>query len=333
MCVGYQLSAMANRTVLVDNNTWNNTHIATVGRVFASSEEKAFPILQSLDVDYVLVIFGGKVGQNSDDINKLMWPIRIGKGVFPNDIPEEGAFLDARSGGLNIGPEAPSTLQNCIAYKLCYFRFNEILEYSNGKAGGYDHARRQYIGSKKIELKTMEEAFTSENWIVRIYKVLKQPIFDSISISEHSALFNYKRADNTSTDSLKKPGTQATYIGCYSSEAFFESKIYGGQHIGANMDAGIGHAILNSKPYIAFASNDAGSGHAFAFKLFSQNSNSKKGDRPDAECSVTCDDVSTMSCGCADSACVVDKSKNEKNSRRWSVYQLSAASPIINAGK
>lgn len=28
---GYQMSAMANRTVLVDNNTWNNTHIATVG--------------------------------------------------------------------------------------------------------------------------------------------------------------------------------------------------------------------------------------------------------------------------------------------------------------
>ena len=30
---GYQLTAMANRTVIVDNNTWNNTHIATVGRV------------------------------------------------------------------------------------------------------------------------------------------------------------------------------------------------------------------------------------------------------------------------------------------------------------
>jgi hypothetical protein len=29
---GYQTTAMANRTVIVDNNTWNNTHIATVGR-------------------------------------------------------------------------------------------------------------------------------------------------------------------------------------------------------------------------------------------------------------------------------------------------------------
>lgn len=30
---GYQITGMGNRTVLVDNNTWNNTHIATVGRV------------------------------------------------------------------------------------------------------------------------------------------------------------------------------------------------------------------------------------------------------------------------------------------------------------
>lgn len=30
---GYQIIAMANRTILVDNNTWNNSHIAQVGKV------------------------------------------------------------------------------------------------------------------------------------------------------------------------------------------------------------------------------------------------------------------------------------------------------------
>ena len=43
------MSAMSNRTVLVDNNTWNNTHIATVGRALASSEEKAYPIMEVRD--------------------------------------------------------------------------------------------------------------------------------------------------------------------------------------------------------------------------------------------------------------------------------------------
>lgn len=32
---GYQITAMANRTILVDNNTWNNTHISRVGQVSA----------------------------------------------------------------------------------------------------------------------------------------------------------------------------------------------------------------------------------------------------------------------------------------------------------
>jgi asparagine N-glycosylation enzyme membrane subunit Stt3 len=50
---GYQTTAMANRTVIVDNNTWNNTHIATVGRAMSSPEYKAWRIYRSLDVDYV----------------------------------------------------------------------------------------------------------------------------------------------------------------------------------------------------------------------------------------------------------------------------------------
>ncbi|KAI7981138.1 Dolichyl-diphosphooligosaccharide--protein glycosyltransferase subunit STT3A [Camellia lanceoleosa] len=50
---------MANRTVIVDNNTWNNTHIATVGTVMLSPKKAAWEIFNSLDVKYVLVVFGG----------------------------------------------------------------------------------------------------------------------------------------------------------------------------------------------------------------------------------------------------------------------------------
>ena len=63
---GYQITAMANRTILVDNNTWNNTHISRVGQAMASSEERAYEIMRELDVDYVLVIFGGLTGYSSD---------------------------------------------------------------------------------------------------------------------------------------------------------------------------------------------------------------------------------------------------------------------------
>lgn len=66
---GYQITAMANRTILVDNNTWNNTHISRVGQAMASSEEKAYEIMRELDVNYVLVIFGGLTGYSSDGKN------------------------------------------------------------------------------------------------------------------------------------------------------------------------------------------------------------------------------------------------------------------------
>lgn len=59
---GYQIAGMADRPTLVDNNTWNNTHIATVGKAMSSSEENAYPILRKHDVDYILVIFGGLLG-------------------------------------------------------------------------------------------------------------------------------------------------------------------------------------------------------------------------------------------------------------------------------
>lgn len=72
---GYQIGGMADRTTLVDNNTWNNTHIAIVGKAMASPEEKSYEILKEHDVDYVLVIFGGLIGFGGDDINKFLWMI------------------------------------------------------------------------------------------------------------------------------------------------------------------------------------------------------------------------------------------------------------------
>lgn len=36
---GYQIAGMANRTTLVDNNTWNNSHIALVSRIRRQGNE------------------------------------------------------------------------------------------------------------------------------------------------------------------------------------------------------------------------------------------------------------------------------------------------------
>jgi dolichyl-diphosphooligosaccharide---protein glycosyltransferase len=51
---GYQMSAMSNRTVIVDNNTWNNTHIATVGKALASTEVR---LLEVASIHAVLLMY------------------------------------------------------------------------------------------------------------------------------------------------------------------------------------------------------------------------------------------------------------------------------------
>lgn len=89
---GYQIAGFSNRTTLVDNNTWNNTHIATVGKIMATNEENAYPILRKHDVDYLLVIFGGLIGYSGDDINKFLWMVRISQGIWPDEIQEPAFF-------------------------------------------------------------------------------------------------------------------------------------------------------------------------------------------------------------------------------------------------
>lgn len=120
---------MANRTILVDNNTWNNTHISRVGQAMASSEEKAYEIMRELDVDYVLVIFGGLTGYSSDDINKFLWMVRIGGSTDRGAHIKENDYY-AASGDFRVDKEGSPTLLNCLMYKMCYYRFGQVCIYA-----------------------------------------------------------------------------------------------------------------------------------------------------------------------------------------------------------
>ena len=109
---GYQIGGMADRPTLVDNNTWNNTHIATVGKAMSSREEVSYPILRQHDVDYVLVVFGGLLGYSGDDINKFLWMVRIAEGIWPDEVKERDYFT-AR-GEYRVDSEATPTMRNSL---------------------------------------------------------------------------------------------------------------------------------------------------------------------------------------------------------------------------
>ena len=109
---GYQIGGMADRPTLVDNNTWNNTHIATVGKAMASSEEVSYPIMRQHEVDYVLVVFGGLLGYSGDDINKFLWMVRIAEGIWPEEVKERD-FFTAR-GEYRVDAGATDTMKNSL---------------------------------------------------------------------------------------------------------------------------------------------------------------------------------------------------------------------------
>ncbi|KAF1780276.1 Oligosaccharyl transferase, STT3 subunit [Phytophthora cactorum] len=169
---GYQITTLANRTVLVDNNTWNNTHIATVGRVLTSREDDALPILRSLDVDYVFLLFGGNIGMPGDDLDKLPWIVKISEGVFPDDVIESEFQVNGR---YIFHENATLAMTESVLYKLSYFEFNQV-ERSVANEGedpvfGWDMSRRFRIPQRDINLQHFEHVFTSDAWMVRIYRV------------------------------------------------------------------------------------------------------------------------------------------------------------------
>ncbi|KAG9045912.1 oligosaccharyl transferase stt3 subunit [Tulasnella sp. UAMH 9824] len=184
---GYQIAGMADRPTLVDNNTWNNTHIATVGKIMGSPEEKAYPILRKHDVEYVLVIFGGLLAYSGDDLNKFLWMIRIAQGIWPDEIQEKNYFT-AR-GEYKLDHDATPTMKESVMYKTSYYRFAEMFQGHPVQ----DRARGQTLPSVGPTLDYLDEAFSSENWIVRIYQVKKDDILGRDHKSANAFMDGKKR--------------------------------------------------------------------------------------------------------------------------------------------
>jgi hypothetical protein len=107
-------------------------------------------------------------------------------GIYPRII-ETDYFTD---GEYRIDSAASPVMRSSLMYKLCYYRFGEVqtqwgaLPCRGGKlllnvgmrvciAGqpaGWDRTRNAEVGEKDIKLTHLEEAYTTQHWMVRIYR-------------------------------------------------------------------------------------------------------------------------------------------------------------------
>ncbi len=79
-------------------------------------------------------------------------------------------------------------MHDCLMYKLSCCRFGEV-SFGYGAGAGYDRARRYEIGHKNFELTYLEEAFTSEHCIVRIFRVRPALVLTlTINLFSHASL-------------------------------------------------------------------------------------------------------------------------------------------------
>ncbi|KAF7874694.1 uncharacterized protein EAF02_008671 [Botrytis sinoallii] len=198
---GYQIGGMADRPTLVDNNTWNNTHIATVGKAMSSREEVSYPIMRQHEVDYVLVVFGGLLGYSGDDINKFLWMVRIAEGIWPDEVKERDFFTER--GEYRVDDGATQTMKDSLMYKMSYYNYNSL--FPPGQA--QDRVRGVKMPEVGPVLNTVEEAFTSENWIIRIYKVKD---LDNVG-RDHASAASFDRG-NKKKKTIKKRGPKVLRV-------------------------------------------------------------------------------------------------------------------------
>ncbi|KAM3078116.1 oligosaccharyl transferase stt3 subunit [Clarireedia jacksonii] len=198
---GYQIGGMADRPTLVDNNTWNNTHIATVGKAMSSREEVSYPIMRQHEVDYVLVVFGGLLGYSGDDINKFLWMVRIAEGIWPDEVKERDFFTDR--GEYRVDEGATQTMKESLMYKMSYYNYNSL--FPQGQAT--DRVRSVKMPDNGPVLNTLDEAFTSENWIIRIYKVKD---LDNVG-RDHASAASFERG-NKKKKTTKRRGPKVLRV-------------------------------------------------------------------------------------------------------------------------
>ncbi len=90
--------------------------------------------------------------------------------MYP-DVREEDFY---GQGQYRIDQKASKTMLNSLMYRLCYYRTHEQQIHPQAPKG-YDMVRGVQAHSDPIELEYFEEVFTTERWMLRIYKLKDDP--------------------------------------------------------------------------------------------------------------------------------------------------------------
>ena len=173
---GYQITSMGGRGCHADGNTNNFTHIGIIGSTMSSPEQVSWRLARMMEADYMLVVFGGASGYDGDDINKFLWMPKIANQTFHNI---SGDMYVSSPYEPVVGPHMTVNMTHSMMFKFCYHNFKRF-QFHPQVPKGFDLMRKVNIPHLDFKLTHFQEAFSSKHWIIRIYKVLPDPIWDRV---------------------------------------------------------------------------------------------------------------------------------------------------------
>ena len=124
--------------------------------------------------------------------------VRIGGGVYPH-IKEENYI--SRYGYRTDSSVTPA-MKNSLMYRLAYYRTWQV-DTAMGKPKGWDTVRDYLPGLRNYKLNFFEEAFSSEKWIVRIYKRKPRNNRESIELLKTGEYQKYLTAGDFQKEMIK----------------------------------------------------------------------------------------------------------------------------------
>jgi len=179
---GYWITAIADRTTLIDNATINQTQIKKVAKVFLSTPDDAWKQLTDMEVDYVLVYVAAQklsndiyspfyaLGGGGDEAKKY-WILRIAEMPL-----QEYLYSDNATG-------TEKFWNNTLLGKMIPFTplgYLDLSEYSQAE---------DYQSGYVLYLKDIKYASNSNEPLQLVYT---SPSFDRISEGEVSGIIIYK---------------------------------------------------------------------------------------------------------------------------------------------
>ena len=174
---GYQITSMGNRACIADGNTNNFTHIGIIGMTMSSPEQVSWRLARLMDVNYMLVIFGGASGYTGDDINKFLWMPRIANQTFTNISGD--MYIHGHRSSV-VGRDMTVNMSSSMIFKFCYNNYKYYRPHQLYPLG-YDVARKTEVPNiQHVSFHLFEESYTTKNWVVRIYKVKPDPLWNRV---------------------------------------------------------------------------------------------------------------------------------------------------------